>query len=280
MALFSLANQPGAAFRAALNTILGKLQSNNAGTTDPVTASESAAGMLWLDQNPATDELKIRNGDDTAWVTVGGIGSTFEIAGTTAFTRTLLDDLDAATARTTLGAAALSVDNTFTGENVFEVRPIAKADVPAYRWWETDQAAGNRGWQIRGTGGELHVDTIFDDGTLQSGSLYQFHRDGSAPDPESVMRVSSLPGALAALPFGSIGTYVFATRNVANDALQDELRAGSSLVPISAARAYNPAAGAYEFNLGTTLAGTWRCMGRYDHQNGNSYGATLWLRIS
>lgn len=67
MAQYSLANQAGALFRAALNTVLGKLQRNYYGTTDPSSASESTPGMFWFDTNGANPILKVRNASDTTW---------------------------------------------------------------------------------------------------------------------------------------------------------------------------------------------------------------------
>jgi hypothetical protein len=67
MAQYTLANQAGALFRAALNTVLGKLQRNYYGTTDPSSASESTPGMFWMDTNGANPILKVRNASDTAW---------------------------------------------------------------------------------------------------------------------------------------------------------------------------------------------------------------------
>ncbi len=68
MAQYSLANQAGALFRAALNTVLAKLQRNYYGTTDPSSASESTPGMWWIDTNPAQPTGKIRNAADTSWL--------------------------------------------------------------------------------------------------------------------------------------------------------------------------------------------------------------------
>lgn len=103
MAQYSLANQAGAAFRSALNTVLGKLHGCYAGTTDPVSASEQTAGMLWLDTNSTPAVLKIRNAANTAWISIGQVDTSFLANGTTAFSRTLLDDGSASVARATLG---------------------------------------------------------------------------------------------------------------------------------------------------------------------------------
>ena len=104
MAKYSLANQAGAAFRAALNVILGDLHSHKYGSTDPATA-DSTPGMLWVDTGGANPVLKIRNAADSAWITIGTVTATdFELIGSTSFGRSLIDDANAAAARTTLAS--------------------------------------------------------------------------------------------------------------------------------------------------------------------------------
>jgi len=93
----------------------------------------------------------------------------------------------------------------------------------------------------------------------------------------------------AALAAGAIGTYVFA--HGTGDVTFGSTVAGSTLRPTSAARSVR--SGAFTtatFDEGSTLAGTWRCMGTFDQTvtgpdvgSGNGptiLGATLWLRIS
>jgi len=76
MALYSLANQAGALFRAALNTVLGKLQRNYYGTVDPAATGESTAGMWWVDSNLTPPMLKIRNGADNGWISILDLNTT------------------------------------------------------------------------------------------------------------------------------------------------------------------------------------------------------------
>ena len=88
---------------------------------------------------------------------------------------------------------------------------------------------------------------------------------------------------------GAIGSYMFAYGT--GDVAFGSTVAGSTLRPTSAARSVTQgSATTATFNEGSTLAGTWRCMGTFDtgvtgpnEGSGNGptlQGATLWLRIS
>lgn len=77
---------------------------------------------------------------------------------------------------------------------------------------------------------------------------------------------------------GDIGTYIFASRNVAGDIARGTTVAGSTLVSTSGVS--TDAAGAATMSTAGGLTGTWRCMGTYTYTQGSSLGATLWLRIS
>lgn len=87
----------------------------------------------------------------------------------------------------------------------------------------------------------------------------------------------------AGLSAGAVGTYIFAHSSA--DVAFGETVAGSTLYPTSAARrvSFN-STGIAQFNSGSALSGTWRCMGTFDLiASGTGYsisGATLWLRIS
>jgi len=82
-----------------------------------------------------------------------------------------------------------------------------------------------------------------------------------------------------------IGTYIFAS---GADTAQGSTIAGSGLTPTSGARRWDNGDGVtpidISFDTGSTLSGTWRCMGYSDASAVSSgctlYGATLWLRIS
>ncbi len=64
----SIANQSGAAFRADLNTALQALASCSSGSSAP---STMYAYQLWVDTSGGNPLLKMRNGANNAWITLG-----------------------------------------------------------------------------------------------------------------------------------------------------------------------------------------------------------------
>ena len=86
-------------------TSLGILQTADIGSTVQAYSADLAAiaGLT-----SAADRLPYYTGSQTA-----------ALATFTGFARNLLDDADAATARTTLGVPGLAANNTFTGDNTF-----------------------------------------------------------------------------------------------------------------------------------------------------------------
>ena len=67
---YVLANQSGANFRSELNTILAAIVSQNSGSTEPTT---TYAYQLWVDSGVSPALLKIRNGANNAWITIGDV---------------------------------------------------------------------------------------------------------------------------------------------------------------------------------------------------------------
>lgn len=67
---YNIANQSGSAFRSELNSTLSAILSLNSGSTPPVTTS---AYSLWADTT--TGLLKIRDSSNSAFVTIGTMGS-------------------------------------------------------------------------------------------------------------------------------------------------------------------------------------------------------------
>lgn len=147
MAMFSLANAAGAAFRAALNTVLGKLHRNYYGSTDPSAAAESTPGMLWVDTNGGTPVLKARNASDTGWITLGALDpSAFQLAGTSVFGRSLIDDADSTAAHGTLGTLAFLGNKVPTGAtDLGDATDLNTVINPGFYWQnrDADAAAGS-----------------------------------------------------------------------------------------------------------------------------------------
>ena len=102
--------------------------------------------------------------------------------------------------------------------------------------------------------------------------------------------LAAIVAALASVPAGSVGSYMFAKRSATGDVAFGATLAGSALVPTSALTGFavGDSGGAFttvSFGVGAAQAGTWRAMGTYDYAMsgvGTSlfYGATLWLRIA
>jgi hypothetical protein len=67
---YVLANQSGANFRAELNTILAAAVSQNSGATAPTT---TYAYQWWIDTGVSPALLKLRNGANSAWITIGDV---------------------------------------------------------------------------------------------------------------------------------------------------------------------------------------------------------------
>lgn len=101
---YNVANQAGAGFRSDINSGFAAIVSNNSGATEPATMY---AYMWWADT--AAGILKRRNAGNTAWISVMSL--TLAIS---TFAETLLDDVDAATARTTLAVLG-TAGGTMTG---------------------------------------------------------------------------------------------------------------------------------------------------------------------
>jgi len=70
---YVLSNQSGANFRAELNSILAAIVSQNSGSTAPGT---TYAYQLWIDSSASPALLKIRNGANNGWVTIGDVTAT------------------------------------------------------------------------------------------------------------------------------------------------------------------------------------------------------------
>lgn len=67
---YVLANQSGANFRSELNSVLAAIVSQNSGSTAP---STTYAYQWWIDTGVSPALLKLRNGANSAWITIGDV---------------------------------------------------------------------------------------------------------------------------------------------------------------------------------------------------------------
>jgi len=67
---YVLANQSGANFRSELNSVLAAVVSQNSGSTAP---STTYAYQWWIDTGVSPALLKLRNGANSAWITIGDV---------------------------------------------------------------------------------------------------------------------------------------------------------------------------------------------------------------
>jgi len=106
---FNIANQGFPAFRSDLNSALGALASNSAGTTEP---STTYAYQLWYDET--TEILKIRNSDDDAWISIATFNQT-----TDSITKFEGLEIGVDVQAYDANNAVLDDDQTFTGDITF-----------------------------------------------------------------------------------------------------------------------------------------------------------------
>ena len=74
-----LANQSGANFRSELNTILAGLVSGSSGSTEP--SGTKYAYQFWIDTSATPPDIKIRNGNNDGWITLGTVSTNQGLAG-------------------------------------------------------------------------------------------------------------------------------------------------------------------------------------------------------
>jgi hypothetical protein len=179
-----------------------------------------------------------------------------------AFALTLLDDADAAAARTTL------VVPSRTGADASGTWGISITGNAATATTATNASRSVTGAGLATGGGALTADRTI---TVTAASQAQAE---AGTDTATVMTpqrtaqalTAQLPAANAALAAGSVGTYAFC-QQVTGTAVIGDTVAGSNL-------RYADRAGGT--NSVTIPSGTWRCMG---HNSINDRG-TVWLRIA
>jgi microcystin-dependent protein len=73
---FTIANQPASNARTDINNALQALASLSSGSSAP---STTFANQLWYDTS--SNEIKLRNEGNTAWISLGTVGTTFQPSG-------------------------------------------------------------------------------------------------------------------------------------------------------------------------------------------------------
>lgn len=113
----SCANASGAAFRADLNTQLAAVFTNHSGATAPAT---TFAYQFWADTT--SNQLRIRNSGNTAWVDLRGLDGTTTIGDGTAGAPSFGFSSDADTgiyrySANTIGFSSGGINRLFIGDN-------------------------------------------------------------------------------------------------------------------------------------------------------------------
>lgn len=138
---------------------------------------------------------------------------------------------------------------------------------------EKTQVLGNIGAQA--SGGYLRYDASQ---SLTSPQLTQVQSNAGITS-------TLIASLIAQIPFGAVGSYVFARCSLGNTVIGGTEVAGSTLAPTAAISGMwiNSVPQTYDGAFGAALTGQWRCMGRnwvYSDSATSITGASLFVRIS
>lgn len=131
---FTIANQGFPGFRSDLNNALQALASHSSGSSAP---SPTFTYQLWVDTSTAPAVLKLRNGDNDAWISIGNVDTstdTFSLTSTAALTGS-----------PTATTAATSDDSTRIATTAF-VRDVIPTGVIVM--WSGSIASIPAGWYL------------------------------------------------------------------------------------------------------------------------------------
>lgn len=200
----SCANASGAAFRADLNTQLAAVFTNHSGATAPAT---TFAYQFWVDTS--TNELKIRNSSNSAWVTLRSVdtgGIAFEAGSITNPSLTFgSDGPDYGFYRYGIGEVAYVTQLSGADHTLFTLGKDV-GEGPSLYWGAQVAAAGTadnpantstlEGLQIQRRG---RLNVCFDGGPAAKfnrlnsvGSVVQFHYDGAQAGRIGILTASTV----------------------------------------------------------------------------------------
>lgn len=151
---FTIANQGFPGFRSDLNNALQALASLSSGSSAP---SPTFAYQIWIDTTTNPAVMKLRNGDNDAWITLGNISTTldtfqFVLTGGLSGALALTGSARTAPSAVTFNATTMTVDcslsniftTTFTA-NVTTAPTISNpGDGQTINWFITQDATGGR----------------------------------------------------------------------------------------------------------------------------------------
>lgn len=151
---FTIANQGFPAFRSDLNNALQALASLSSGSSAP---SPTFAYQIWIDTSAAPAVLKLRNGDNDAWISLGNINNSLDtfqfilsggLSGSLALTGNARTTPVAVTFNATTMTVDCSLSNIFTTTftaNVTTAPTISNpGDGQTINWFITQDATGGR----------------------------------------------------------------------------------------------------------------------------------------
>jgi len=250
---YNIEDQNGFDFLVDLNNALSAIVTNNAGSFEP---NPTFAHMLWFDKN--NDLMKVRNEANSAWVIVAkkdGSGWTPYRQGTA------------------LGTASVQPDTRYAH------RSNNLSDLGSATTARANLGLGSAALMVDSANADLAVDPN------------AAARRGLVAAAIAATQEGPYVGLAANLVAGGLGSLVFAY-STGGDVAFGGTVAGSALRPVGAARSVD---GTGASNLyvglesGSSLTGTWTCLGYFDSAETNTsgggqpdpitiQGATLWQR--
>jgi hypothetical protein len=285
---FNIANQGFPGFRSDLNNALEALATLSSGATEPAT---KFAYQHWVDTSTSPPTLKIRNGTNDGWISVTRLNSSTNVSTPVITTQSTSDNstnpastayvinriANDAPTKTGTGASG-TWGISITGNAATVTNGITTGNIGSYAPSLTGTGASGT-WGISITG---NAATASNGGVTsvngQTGAVTQTSVDSIGSYivalyvPGTHPGTNSKPLSIGNTVAGSTLRYNFTANNVANNDFEGSRIIGSTT---------------YDGG-GSSLSGTWRCMGRPSYIQGTDsdsipfYGWTtgLFVRVS